>query len=558
MLHKLLEDNYNEDESDFYSVPLLVVFPRRFAKTTLLGLIEAAFSPVPTLGNGQADKVRTKVAALECGKQILDYGWRPVVSLDLQGIATLEALKTEIEIKLSLAGLDKAALEVVMTSSISPTELLHRGVTMLNDNFEATFGVKRKTILLIDEYDKLFRDRDIDKYQENEKLDSETTLKKKKTVAELLNIFGVGKKTSGTTGVSLLVLCGLTRMVGSGLSRMSNLVDVSRMTKYHGLCGISARELVKCANGQLDELTRKIYDAQTFQEIVEKKFTLDWNGFRFGLDKKVGLLDPSKPEGALFSPLDVWEIVRSLLDGDETPSSRWIISMKSEFEFTTFAEKYKSSGETGRFMLYRNLHGGWVDTANPSYNLERENYLLLGENLHVRKVLFELGLLSVKEISDKKTSNEHWVRFGSPNWTVTRNAMRLLVDVTKHGITEEGAARAYLDDSVNGFGNIAASAAREVTNVYHGTGKDVVREYPFQDYLFTELTFRFPEGEKGFPECYKLYMDVSRLLDEARMFVSELSQLSFSFYRSMCPWKTFATVGALILWQSFITLASKW
>jgi hypothetical protein len=138
--------------------------------------------------------------------------------------------------------------------------------------------------------------------------------------------------------------------------------------------------------------------------------------------------------------------------------------------------------------------------------MEREQYVLLTENLYVQT--FELGLLSAKEISKENGMNENWVRLGSPNWTVTRNALRLLVDKARHGITEEELARRYLDDNANGFGNIVASAAREVSNKYRGTEKDVVREYPFEVYLFMELLFRFPEGLTGFPESYKLSKEV--------------------------------------------------
>jgi hypothetical protein len=321
-----------------------------------LGFIEAVFSPGPTIGVYQADKVRTKIAALELGKELLDFGWRPVVCLDLQNVETVADLKKQIKFKLDRAGLKDTDLEALMTSTVSPADLLYEGVRKLNKDFEEKFGIKRKTIVLIDEYDKLFRDPDIDAYQERV-TDSYTAREKKRTVAALFRIFGPGKDAS-LEGVSLLVLCGLTRMVGSGLSKLNNLLDVSRWTLYHGLCGISAREFIYCASSRLDGLAKKRYNGKTFEQVLEHTFSANWDGFRFGLDTKVGELDPETFNGALFSPLDAWEIVRTLLDGDENPSSWWIVSMKNEFEFTNFAAKYISSGDTGRFELYRNLQGG--------------------------------------------------------------------------------------------------------------------------------------------------------------------------------------------------------
>ncbi len=501
-LYNFLIRRFDDYANDFGFVPVLVVYPRRFAKTTLLGFIEAVFSPVPTFGLYQADKVRTKIAALDFGKELLDFGWRPVVRLDLQNVETINGLKDQIKYKLGRAGLKEADLETLMTSSVSPEVLLYQGLRKLNKDFEQTFGIKRNTIVLIDEYDKLFRDGEINNYYQDIKNDSEVALEKKKTIAALFRIFGFAKEAS-LDGISLLVLCGLTRIVGSGLSQMNNLVDVSSWTIYHGLCGISAGELVECAKGRLDVSAK-----ETLVDVLVQKFIPDWDGFRFGLDGEVGYLDPESFDGALFSPLDVWEIVRSSVEKRKMQSSAWAATVQSEFEFTSFAARYISSGDAGFFELCRNLQGGWVDTENPGYNMERENYLLIKNNMHVKKVLFELGLLSVKEISNENARNENWVRLGSPNWTVTRNAMRLLVDIAQRGTTSEQLARAYLDDNANGFGNIVVSAASEASNKYRGTGKDVVREYPFQVYLFMELLFRFPEGPNGFSLYYKLSKEV--------------------------------------------------
>ena len=240
-------------------------------------------------------------------------------------------------------------------------------------------------------------------------------------MAALLQLYGLGKEIDDT-GISLLILCGLTRMVGTGLSRMNNIVDVSQQSKYHAICGISAKEIVACCSGKLDTLAVNSYNGQTLKEVLENEFVKDWDGFRFGFDngwKDLGLLDPTSFDGALFSPLDFWEIVQSLVSKQKEPSSRWITSMSSEFEFASLSSKYLGNDER-YFELYRKLQGSWVDTKDPRFDMQRGDYLTLANNLHVQKVLLELGLLSVKEIGVPKVRNHNVIRLGSTNWTVKK------------------------------------------------------------------------------------------------------------------------------------------
>jgi hypothetical protein len=414
-LYYFLNDRYDVSRDDFGSVPIRLVYPRRFAKTTLLGFIEAVFSPVSKLDNYyDMEHVKNKIAALDCGKQLLDFGSRPVLRLDLGGVLSSDVsrLNDHIVSRLQRAGLDELTVKEMRTpDNIAPATLVENGVKMLNKKFMAETGMPRNTIVLIDEHDKPFRDRNRDM---NDPL-----------IVALMEIFAFGKSFE-ESGISLLVFCGLTRIVGSGLSFMNNLVDVSRMTIYHGLCGISAKELIRCADGQLDSLTKEQYGGN-FSFVLQNEFAKKWNGFRFGIDKKVGLLDPDSSEGALFSPLDVWEIVQSLVQTRQTtPSSRWINSMESDFEFLTFESKFTSTPD-GHVALFQNLDGGWVDAADINLKMEREDYLLLKEELHIQKVFFELGLLSVKSVDE---SNQ--VLLFSPNDLVTENALKLLLRKTNY------------------------------------------------------------------------------------------------------------------------------
>jgi hypothetical protein len=500
-LYFLLQDLFDYDDGDFQSVPIRLVYPRRFAKTTLLGFIEAVFSPVPKLEVFDMEKVKAKIAALQCGEELLSFGLHPVLRLELIGISSVRALNSHIDRQMELAGLENFAKK---KKRMAPAERVSYGVTMLNEKFMAETGVATKTIVLIDEHDNLFRERKVSK-------------EKEKLMEALLDLFSLGK-SSAFTGISLLVFCGLTCMVGSGLSSMNNLVDVSRMTKYHGLCGISAKELVHCAHVALDPLANEKY-GETFDKVLQIEFAPKWSGFRFGLDSKVGELDPNSPEGALFSPLDVWEIIRSLVVTDyDQPSSRWIQSMGAEFEFTSFANKYTDTPD-GLYDLLENLEGGWVDATDSDFDkMTREDYLLLQNDVQVKKVLLELGLLRVK------TTKGDMVLLQARNDLVFENAVKLLANEACPGLASENLAMSYI--SYTGFGNMLSRAAVKVGNLYGGTGRNVVfPDNALQDFLFKELLYRFPSGGKFHPTL-RFYQLLSEVRSQTRILRSMLTSIT--------------------------------
>ena len=242
------------------------------------------------LGNFTCEQLKTKVASLERGQELLSFGMHPVVSLDMQTIDCVAELLKHIGDRLERAGLDEATVKELMTTCINPTDLLASGAKILNNKFRTDFGVESKTIVLIDEHDKPFRNRNLSDDDTNAK-DSNSIL------SALVKLFGLGKVDG--TGISLLILCGLTRMVGSGLSILNNRVDISHESKYHGLCGISALEFINSCNGELDQYAKDNYEGMSLEVVVRTIFTPKWDGFRFGLDKNVGWLDPRSPDGAL-------------------------------------------------------------------------------------------------------------------------------------------------------------------------------------------------------------------------------------------------------------------
>jgi hypothetical protein len=121
---------------------------------------------------------------------------------------------------------------------------------------------------------------------------------------------------------------------------------------------LSASELVKCAAGALDSLAKEQYGARISARFWKKSSLRNGMDFRFGIDNEIGQLDPNLSEGALFSPLDVWKIVESLVTKQRVPSSQSMSTMKFEFEFMSFALRFTSTPD-GFVDLFQNLDGGW-------------------------------------------------------------------------------------------------------------------------------------------------------------------------------------------------------
>lgn len=95
--------------------------------------------------------------------------------------------------------------------------------------------------------------------------------------------------------------------------------------------------------------------------------------------------------------------------------------------------------------------------------MNREDYMLLRTKLHVRKVLFELGLLSVHQ----RFQPPNKVFLGPRNGLVATNALRLLRNKVVHEETSERLANKYLSPS--GFGNIVSDAGTTVGEHHHRT-----------------------------------------------------------------------------------------
>jgi hypothetical protein len=289
-------------------------------------------------------------------------------------------------------------------------------------------------------------------------------------------------------------------------------LDVGDKNHYHGVCGISARELIKWAYSQSIALTQRTYDGQTFEEIVLHKFVPERGGFRQGLGGyKDSMLESTTPEGALFSPLDVWELVQSLLRGDQLlPLSQWLAALIEDddcFEFTTFGDQlYNSKSPDDNIRLYRNVLGGVVDT-NYRFWMTREEYMCLNYMTQVQKLLYEYGLLAVTEVN----SYSHVIVLRSPSWAATRTAVKLIFKNIKPEATIESLARKYLSD--NGFGAIVGDVVWLANGVVKHRLDRVLRLYAFEEYLYLELLFRFPgdvDDSGSRTTSYEVYREVRR------------------------------------------------
>jgi hypothetical protein len=464
-LHHLLQFYFDGNIGDFQSKPLALVYCRRFAKSTLLKLIQAVFSPMPKLDSYPFDAIKAKIRACAKGPALLEYGMHPVVLLDMSGAEKVIDLIHLIKAALEDAGLDKGTannlcpIQSDNKVSGSASSFLRRGVRALNEQFCVETGKSSKTILLIDEFDKPYR---------NIKPDLEL-------LESCRTVYGLCKDKD--SGISLFVVAGLTRMAGGGLSDMNTLnrfADISFQHTHHGICGILQSELSTCARDDLEELAH-LHD-MSFDEMMSQMAVV-WNGFCFGIDAS-----PAQEDNALFSPVDVWQLIADLSVGKAPQDSVWLETMQSEFEFINFQKTFTP----GSFqLLTKHLGGGWVTSASLRTQLNREDYQTLRPDV-VKRVLYELGMLAVKDVQNDM------VLLIPPNKGVLENAFRLLLKGSRYDILPSDEEVRKLT-SEEGFAKVIDSAAMETTTLY--CRSDWVREYAYQDALYLLLLQTLPRLE---------------------------------------------------------------
>ena len=108
-------------------------------------------------------------------------------------------------------------------------------------------------------------------------------------------------------------------------------------------------------------LIAQVSGYKTLKEYVNQELVSKWNGFRFALEEN----NADKEFEPLFSPMDVWELVRSL-QRKQQPESVWVDTMESEFEFV----QRRNCDWLQAKQLYRYLQGTPPANPDPELNLK--------------------------------------------------------------------------------------------------------------------------------------------------------------------------------------------
>lgn len=240
-VYDLLRKFYDERTKDFDPTPICIIYPRRFCKTSFLGFVDCVFNPLPKIQDHDATAIKMKIASLKQGGPLLKMGLHPVIKLDMTAVKSISDLYLEIEISLEDAGLSTSKIRSIRDQEDSCSSFLRHGIRTLNTSFESQTQRKSRSIVLIDECDWPHR-------QQNCPRD---------LINEIRDMYGLIKKPA--SGISLLFLTGLTRMVGAGLSQLNHRIDSAFRTDFHGICGIQKMEMFDSLGNTLDDECYQVY-----------------------------------------------------------------------------------------------------------------------------------------------------------------------------------------------------------------------------------------------------------------------------------------------------------
>jgi hypothetical protein len=479
-LHNLLQFYFDVHKQDFHSTPLALVHSRRFAKSTILKLIQAVFSPLPLLDGYTFDDVKSKIRACVKGPALLAFGMHPVFLLDMQLASSIASMRSLIASALKDAGLENKTVDALENHTVSLAVFLREGVRALNERFCAETGKVTKTIVLIDEFDKPFRALNPDV----------------KLLEACGEVYGLCKDKD--TGISLFIVAGLTRMAGSGLSDMNTLnryADISFQRTHHGLGGISQSELLAWGptRNELDVKAREVF-GKSIENLVAE-LALEWNGFCFAIDA------PSETADPLFSPVDVWQLIQDLQENHAYRSSVWLETMYSEFEFTNFRDQF--AAKPFFLQLSKHLGGGWMKQSDLRMPFSRDDYQSLKNPHVVKRVLLELGILAVKDVT-----KDGMVLLAPPNKGVMEAGFGLLLNKTGFNTMPSTAEVQELLSEAE-FKRVIDQAAMEVSSMF--SASDWIREYAFQDALYLLLLQRLPKLSEAEYELEAEYSSSGRV-----------------------------------------------
>ena len=486
------------------SLPLSIVGPRGLGKTTLLDFIDAVFNPIK---DDRFHEVKAKISSLKRGKELLGMGLRPVVRLDMRGVSSVCRLNEHIAESLEAAGLETT--EHLFRNNDAPEYLLERGLHELQNAFgrqtlgEDDYGPAKRTIVMVDNCDWPYQQRDCPH----------------DLLEQVRGLYQQSSTPRWHSRVSLFCLVGSTRMAAADDEwHRIEQYQVGFKTWEHGLFGIQRSELLECLGSRLDPQCAAVSTHSSLEDYLDNELVQKWNVFRFAPDPRKVNQHP------LLSPVDVWELI-SALQQKQPPRSRWLDELgktKTDFSFVDFAKLQECNWE-GFQELVACLRGGYVPMelilAVESYNDEsdvqsrpaeirfhrrydqsRKCYfdclhkcLHTKESMFMQRVLFELGLLTLRHGNITGNYPHEHVFLAPPNAVVFREALRTLLRTPASTHVWPTPSQQTIRDTLTpeGLQSLADTTATELRDALRFDGETGC-EGVMQDYLYFNVLSAFP------------------------------------------------------------------
>jgi len=479
---------------DFCSVPIAIIQPRRMGKSSFLQTIQAILTPCQRMGNKRVTRgdVEQAMLKLKRGKELLEFGTHPVVLLTVDDGWRREGdFISEISSSLEVAGLSEETIDEIdpykhdPRRKLSPSTFLKCGIIKLNKKFRNDTGTVSKTVILIDEYDKLHR-----KIKQKEELEG--------FVKQIMNL------CKNFDGISLFIVAGLTRMVGAGLTEFNHInkeSDVTLWSENHGLCGITIDEIVE----HLGLPNSKLFERnENLKEFLRTEIVPHFNGFSsavYNRNQKDNNL-----EKHLIAPVDVAEVLIPNWEhlnpkGSDLAqvytNSKWIKTMSAEFEFTVLETKNENRAPSVQRCI-RDLCGGQISVDDLTKKIDRKSYQSIENTDFRRRLYFELGLLAVDRVEG---SGGQATAFLVPtNLEVSEKAAHLLYKKFRFQNPIMDYDKACELMKQEWFDEITQKAASVLTKLYERCSW-LPREYALQNEIYLQLCSEIGPQVDGLDGC---------------------------------------------------------
>lgn len=322
--------------------------PRRFGKSLLISTFKAYFEGRKELFEG-----------LDVEKLETEWTEYPVLHIDLSKEEYNDAEQLHIKLNSYLRQWEKRygrGDEETLASRFS--EVIRRACEQTG----------KKVVVLVDEYDKPLLE-----VMHNEKL-------RTKYLSTLRGFYSVLK--GDDENLRFVFLTGITKFAQVSIfSDLNQLLDISMMSEYASICGVTKEELIRIFTPELNNLAKN-YD-MTFEQTVEK-MARTYDGYHFCEDTP-GLFNP-------FSILNVFRTNKFKYHWFQTATPSYLVELlkRSNFDLRSLMDSVKRI-KSSTFNTYR------ADLSDPipvfyqsgyltikEYNKERDRYTLDFPNDEVR------------------------------------------------------------------------------------------------------------------------------------------------------------------------------